>query len=305
MRTSKLAWLTAALLAIPACSIKTLTLNTTAEIMKEGSSAMESEPDLDLARSAVPGQIKTVEGFLVSAPRNRTLLEMAASGCMQYAFGFLEDDVEVLALTRKDAPERRAATARAIDLYDRALDHSLALLETFDPHIRAAFAEGGAVWEAAVGRLPAESVPGITFGGMALASAVNLGRTDPARLVDLPKARAMLERAHALDPTFYYGGAAMTLGIMTAALGDTKGSRQYFEEAIAVSRGQYLLPSVMRARTLLVATHDRAGFKTALEGILMVPRDAFPRGRLANEIARRRAARYLDDTKTLFPGSEG
>jgi tetratricopeptide (TPR) repeat protein len=292
-----------ALLMMSACSIKGLTIRTTGELLKDGSRATESEPDLELARAAVPSQIKTIEGLLVSAPDDRTLLELAAGGCMQFAFGFLEDDVETLAEAKKDAPERRAATARAIALYDRAFEHAIALLETYDPKVRAALAQGGAAWEAALGKLPPESVGGLTYGGMALASAVNLGRTDPARLADLPKARTMLERAHAIDPRFYFGGAAMTLGIISANLGELERSRRLFDEAAAVEGGQYLLPRVMKARVLLVAKHDRSGFKSELDEVLRRPRDAFPRGRLANEIARRRAARYLESARDLFPAT--
>lgn len=301
--TRTLACLALAALFAPACSIKQLTVRTTADVLKEGSRAMESEPDVEVARAAVPSQLKTVEGLLVSAPDNRTLLEMAARGCMEYAFGFLEDDVETLAAARKDAPQRRAATARAIAMYERAFDHALRLLETFDPDIRAALAQGGSAWDAAVGRLPADSVPGLTFGGMALASALNVGRADPARLADLPKARAMLERSYAIDRRFYFGGAAMTLGIIRAQLGDREGAARYFHDAIDASGGEYLLPRVMMARTLLVAKRDRAGFKATLQAALDAPRDAFPSERLANEIARRRAARYLGGIDGMFPDS--
>ncbi len=283
-----------------ACSLKGLTIKTTAELLKEGSQATESEPDLEIARAAVPGQIETVEGLLVSAPDNRTLLELAASGDMQFAFGFLEDDVEVLAESKKDSADRRAATARAVALYDRAFEHAMVLLETYDPKIRAALSEGGTTWEAALGRLPGESVAALTYGGMALASAVNLDPDDPARLADLPKARAMLERAHAIDPRFYFGGPAMTLGIISAKLGDLERARRLFDEAIAVEDGKYLLPRVMKARVLDVARHDRRAFRSDLEDVLRAPRDAFKRAQLANQIARRRAARYLETAKELF-----
>jgi len=288
--------------ASSACSIKKLTIRTTAEVLKDGSTAMESEPDVDVARAAVPSQLKTVEGLLVSAPDDRTLLEMAARGSMEYAFGFLEDDIETLAAANKaDAPQRRVAVARAVAMYERAFAHAMRLLQTYDASIRAALDRGGAAWADAVARLPDVALPGLTFGGMALASAVNLGRTDPARLADLPKARAMLERSYAIDPRFYFGGAAMSLGIVCSELGERERAARYFKDAIDASGGGYLLPRVMMARTLLVEEGERGKFKTTLEAALHVPRDAYPRERLANEIARRRAARYLAGIDGMFP----
>jgi hypothetical protein len=280
------------------CSLRKLTINMTADLMHEGSRAFAAETDVELAREAAPGQIKSLEGLLVSAPRHRVLLEMAARACLEYSFGFLEDDVETL--PRDDAPARRSALARATKMYDRAFAYAVRHLETFDAGIGSAIARGGATLEAAVARLPRESVPGLTYGGMALASAVNLNKGDPARIADLPRARILIERAHALDARYYDGGAAMILGVMRVQSGDEPRARAYFDEAVAVTGGKLLLPRVLKARTLLVETHARKDFDSELEAVLAAPRDALPRARLSNEIARRRAARYLAEAEKLF-----
>jgi hypothetical protein len=282
-----------ALLVGLSCSIKKITIDTTASLMKEGGRAMEKEPDLDVARAAAPGQIKSAEGILESAPAHRGLLEILARACLEYAFGFLEDDVEALTAA-KDAPARQAQSARATQMYDRAFGYALRLLETYDAGIRGALERGGSSWEAAVGKLPAESVPGLTYGGMALASAIGLNRSDPARLADLPKAKVLLERSRGLDPRFNHGGAAMTLGIINAQLGDRAAARRFFHEAIDAAGDAYLLPRVVMAKFLLTQPKDRKERQSTLESVLSAPRDASPENRLANEVARRRAARYLE-----------
>jgi hypothetical protein len=270
-----------------ACSLKQLSIQTTAKLIEEGGSAMEREPDLEVARAAIPGQIKTLEGLLVAAPTDRRLLALAARGCLEYAFAFLADDVEALTAAGASPEERRAATARATAMYDRAFDYAVRLLETYQPGVRAALARGGSELDAVLARLPAASLPGLTFGGMALASAVELSQLDPARLADLPRARALLARSCGLDPTYHDGSAAMALGVISARLGDRAGAVRYFGIAIAASEGRYLLPRVMKARIL------DGGHPEALEAVLAEPRDLLPRARLANEVARRRAARYL------------
>ena len=274
-------------LLMTGCSIRQLTIDTTADLVDEGSRAFDAEADVEIARSAAPGQIKQLEGLLVPAPRHRTLLAMAARALLEYTFGFVEEDLE--SLPEGDGAARRATIARATALYDRAFLYAVRHLETFDPRIRAAIAEGGARLEAAVTKLPKEALPGLAYGGMALASSVNINRGDPARVADLPRARALVERAYALDPKFYLGGPAMVLGMLAAQRGERERARAYFEEAIAVSGGKYLLPRVMRARTLL---GEKAQEKE-LEGILAEPHDIYPEARLANEMARRRAERSL------------
>jgi hypothetical protein len=178
-------------------------------------------------------------------------------------------------------------------MYDRAFGYALRLLETWDPELRASLAEGGPALEAAVARLPPESVAGLTFAGMALASTVALNRFDPGRLADLPKARVLLERARALDVRAYRGGATMSLAIIEAQLGDREGARRLFQEAIAAAGDEDLLPRVMMAKMLLTGPGDRAERIRILEEVLAVPRDRAPDLRLVNEVARRRAARYL------------
>ena len=286
----RLTRLLVALVALAGCSIKELTIETTAGLLSQGSQSMADETDFELARAAIPGQLKTVDGLLVSAPENRTLLELAARGELEFSFGFLEDDLEKLA--DKGGPERRLASARASALYDRAFGHALRYLATFDPHIRDALTRSDAAFADAVKGLPKESVAGLTYGGMALASAINLDRADPARVADVPAARALLERAYALDPTFYFGGAAMSLGIMSAQTGHKDDARRYLHEAVDASGGRYLLTRLMMARTLLEGGERRA----ALHAVLEAPADALPHARLANEIAKRRALR---DQRTL------
>ena len=267
------------------CSLRKLSLDATTRLLHDGSRAMESEPDVELARVAIPGQLKTVEGLLLSAPRNRTLLEMSARASLQFGFGFLEDDVE----SARESGARQIAVGRATAMYDRAFGWALQLLALDEPDIRAAFDEGGARWDAALARLSREAVPGLAYGGMALASAAGLNRADPARLAKLPRARAMLARSHALDPRFDHGAAVMTLGILAAQLGDRAAAERQLREAIELAGSDYLLPRVMSARLLLTGKER----DEALEAILAIPPDISTRNRLANEIARRRAAHSL------------
>jgi hypothetical protein len=272
--------------------------------------AYEAETDLAVARAAAPALMKLIEGLLETAPNDRELLEVVARGWAEFAFAFLEDDFESLPNDAAHADERTRLTVRATGLYDRAFGFAVRRLQDDDKEIERALAGDVDQLRAALARLPKSSVPGLVFGGLALASAVNLNRTDPSRAVDLPKAMALLERARALDPTYYYGGAQMVLGLIycsapKSAGGDPDRGQQLFEESMAQTSGRYLLPRVMSARMCAVRRGDRAGFERTLKAALATPPAARSDevGRhynLANEVAKRRAARYLDEVAAYF-----
>jgi hypothetical protein len=293
------------MLLAAACNMNEMSVNLTAPVLKEASAAFNAESDVDLARDAAPAQLKTLEGFLVSAPTNRDLLQTCAQGYIEYAFGFLEDDLEGLPDDDKHAEQRAHIVSRATDFYDRGLGYALRLLGTDDKHFRDAFKKDASTTEAEAKKLDKDSTAGLLFAGLALASGINLNRNDVGRVIDLPKAIVLIKRSYQLDPHWYNGQAAMTLGIVYASQGKAMGgdpdaAKKYFEEAAAVSGGKYLLARVMMARYYGVVTQDRALFESTLKSVLSTPADILPEYRLANELAKRRAARYLAHVEDYF-----
>src|SRR5438270_376425 len=125
-------------------------------------------------------------------------------------------------------------------------------------------------------RAAADSLPEESDVQLALASAINLNRNDLARVVELPKAIALIKRSHELDPKFYNGGAAMTLGIIYCSQGKAIGGdpdlgKKFFEEAINLTGGKYLMARVMFARFYGVITQDRPLFEKTLKEVIATP----------------------------------
>src|SRR3954449_12045591 len=81
-----------------------MTVDSTAPVLKRASASFDAESDVTLAREALPGNLKTIDGFLAVRPAQPDLLELTALAYVQYAFGFLEDDLE--ALPPGDSPRR-------------------------------------------------------------------------------------------------------------------------------------------------------------------------------------------------------
>jgi tetratricopeptide (TPR) repeat protein len=282
-----------------------MTVGMTAPVAKISAEAFNREADVELARAASPGQLKTAEGFLAADPENEILLEVVARGYLEYAFGFVEDEWESLPDDAKNGPKREELAKRATILYDRALDYSLQLLAKHDKRFRAAFEKDVASTEAEVAKLDKDAAPALLLAGMALGSGINLNRHDMGRVVELPKAIALVKGAYKLNPKLLNGAAPMTLGLVYAAQGKAMGgdpdaAKKYFEEAIAVSGGKYLMARVMMARFYGVVTQDREFFEKTLKEVLATPPTVYPEQRLANELAHRRARRYLDRAEDFF-----
>jgi tetratricopeptide (TPR) repeat protein len=296
-----------ALLAIASggCDLKAFTVSTTAPVLKVASESFAAENDVQLAKDAAPGQLKTVEGFLASAPNNADLLHVLAQGYIEYSFGFLEDDLENIPDDGKHSAERDALAWRATNLYDRALDYAVRLLALDDKHFPDMFKKDVASAEQAAKKLDKLDAPGLLFAGLALASSINLNRQDLARVVDLPKAISLIKRSHELDPTFYNAGAAMTLGVIYCSQGKAIGGdpdlgKKMFEEAIAATGGKYLMTKVMFARFYAVIVQDRELYVKTLKDVLAAPNDLYPQQRLANALAKKRAERYLKKIEEYF-----
>lgn len=291
--------------ALAGCDLKEFTVGTTAPVLRAAADSLPQESDVQLARDSAPASLKTVEGFLVSAPKNEDLLSILAQGYIEYTFGFLEDDYESLPDDAKHAAERDALAARATGLYDRAQGYAIRLLELDDKHFGEMFRKDVASAESEAKKLEKKQAPGLLFTGLALASSINLNRNDLARVVELPKAIAVIKRSHELDPKFYNAGAAMTLGIIYCSQGKAIGGdpdlgKKFFEEAINATGGKYLMPRVMFARFYAVITQDRPLFEKTLKDVIAAPHDIWPAQRLPNELAKKRAQRYLAHVEDYF-----
>jgi hypothetical protein len=281
-----------------------MTVDSTAPVLKRAASSFDAESDVQLAREALPGNLKTIDGFLAVRPEQSDLLELTALGYVQYAFGFLEDDLE--SLPAGDSPRRRELVARCTDLYERAYDLGLRQVSLQRPEVRSIARQGKLEALApALGKVGKDSVPGLSWAGFALASAINLHRDDIERVADLPKAIALLERSYQLDRRYYVYNSALTLAVVYASQaravgGDPERAKALFEEVVSGTQGRYLMAKVLMARYYATVVQDRPLFEKTLKEVLATPGSVWPEQRLANELALRRARRYLAQADDLF-----
>jgi hypothetical protein len=291
-----------------ACDTTKLTVSQTAKVLARARPALQQESDYELARAAMPATLKTVEGFHVAHPDNRLLTELLAEGYCQYGTGFVEDDWEAAVLERGDDPAARALARRAATMFLRCMNYGLELL--------------GEEWQkgfygdiAVVRKLAAAAGEddrlGLLWTGIGLASAINHSRDNISMVAHLPKAVALLERVIELDRAGGHAeplhralphlGLAMYFTAQSRAMGgDPARGQQHFRKAAELTGGKLLLVPVLEARHYGVIAQDKTFFENTLNKVLATDPAVWPEQRLANEIAHRRARRYLTHERKWF-----
>ena len=281
-----------------------LAVNSTAAALQRGARSLDMERDVRLVRDALPGTIKTLDSFHVAGPDNEIITELVVKARAQYAFAFLEADLEAMGAT--DTPERKALVARTTAMYLSAYDEAMAWLGRYDRELPAIVAADLAAIEQRLQTVDKKgAAKPLYWAGLALGSAVDLNRDDVDKVADLPKAALLLKRSRDLDPAYENHGAALALGVLYGSQtktmgGDPERAKQYFQEVDAATGNRFLMSPVLFARSVCVVTQDRELYEKTLNAVLAAPPTIWPEQRLANEIARLRAERYLARADELF-----
>jgi len=269
------------LLLLCACIPKRVVVRTTAVILPDALAAMNEEGDLALAEAAAATNLKLVEGLLHADPKNRQLAALTAQGFGGYALAFVEDDDR----------------ARAAALYLRGKKYGLRALMQ-DRHVAAGVAGTDDAFAASLRHLGQGDKELILWTAMCWGKWIDLSRTNPAAVADLPRAEALFERLLQLDEGYYYAAPHVFLGVFYGGRSPMLGgrpeeARAHFERALKITHGRFLTARLYYAEYFARQTQDRSLFETQLHAILDAPDDILPEQRLANAVAKRKAARLL------------
>ncbi|MCB9613457.1 MAG: hypothetical protein H6722_13490 [Sandaracinus sp.] len=285
------------------CDFTKITANGTSGLFQRAAPAFEQHWDYDLAGGAMPGNIVQMEGLLRIVPENEIIVMNAVRLYTAYAYGWIEDRVEVLQ-GQNDYAGAEEQLRRARYMYLRARDlakHRIAIdhegfeeayqggLETFQRWLQEEFEDE-------------DDVEGIFWAGYAWGSYINTSKHDMVAVADLPFAQALVDRAVELDPDYFNGaGLIFRAVVATEAPGaDLDAAEPLWTRALEVTERKNLLAIVNMARTYAVKRQDREMYVSLLREVLEAG-DVAPEQRLTNMIAKRRAARYLRLVDERFP----
>lgn len=285
------------------CKIEKFTADTTSKMLIEGSAALDREADVEFARAAFPASLKTLETFLVNSPQNENLLLLLARGYNSYAFGFLEGDLERATIEGPESAVEKL-TRRATLHYLRGSEYAFRLLG--DADLQRAAQEGDLeTLDARLAALDEKDAPALFWAGYGWASAINLSKNDPDLVAALPAVERIMKRAYELGPDYNGGAPIVFHGVYHASRpvmfgGKPDEAKRYFDEAMAKHGDENLLIPFLYARYYAVQMQDRTLFDQLMARVEQGDVLAHPELRLNNEIARERAAFWMQHVDEII-----
>ena len=282
------------------CSVKRMAVNYLGNALAEGGSVYATDDDPELIREALPFSLKLLETLLAESPENKNLLLAATTGFTQYAYAYIQQDAD--RIEESDIETSDQLRLRARNLFLRAKNYGLRGLETGGADFASDLMENSAT---AVNKCGDDQVDLLFWTAVAWAGAINVSRDEPELISQLPLVDALIDRARELDPEYGLGAIESFLVSYEFARAipqeeAIRRSREHFQQAVRISRGQQASPYVSLAESVAVTEQNRGEFIDLLEQALAIDPNADPGNRLANLIAQARARWLLEQTDELF-----
>jgi hypothetical protein len=287
MQISKFSVLLLLPVMLSSCSINKMVIRKTGVILNYGMESMQEETDLQFAEDALAANLKMIEALIKGDPTNQDLLVMAAEGFTSYSLGFVED----------------VDTRRASAFYIRAKEYGLRALKKqrgFGEALEGNLEQLGESLQS----FGMDDVPALFWTAIAWGNYINLNRTSPMAIVEMPQALALMERVLELDDTYFNAGPHMFFGVILASRskmlgGDPEKAREYFEDNIRLTDGRFLMNKVYYAQYYARQAQDKDLFTRLLNEVLEAKE--WPAGMsLMNLVAQRKATVLLDDVDIYF-----
>ena len=212
------------------------------------------EYDAELARTAIPANLKLMEGLLKSDPSNREILTNLCMGLAGYSMLFIEEE----------DPER------ASQLYWRARAYGVKALGSKGVALDSLKKES---LTSALKAMDRGDLQPLLWATVSWNAWVNLNLDKPTALAQANLAEISLERILEIDPEYLYGLPYLLKGTILAARppmlgGKPQAARAYFERAMRVSGGKFFMAQYLFARYYAVRVQDKNLFSDLVQSVL-------------------------------------
>ncbi len=265
-----------------------LALKFSSSLIPHMSQTFFEECDLDLAKKSLPANLKLMEGLLKNDPKNKQLLTALCMGFAGYAMLFVEEE---------DTEAASLLYLRARDYGLRALDRKAPLSK--DSSLKKEITKGELM---TIGK---GKLDPLFWTAMSWNAWINLNLDKPAALAQLGIAQACLERVLEIKPDYFYGAPYILMGSALAAVpgplgGSEAKAKEYFEKAIEVSHGKFLLAHYCFARYYTVSAQDKKLFLKLIKEVERTPSDELKEVCLINAVMKNKTKHLMDMSEDLF-----
>jgi len=206
------------------------------------------ECDIELARNAIPANLKLLEGLLKNDPENKKILTTLSMGFAGYSMLFVEGD----------DPDR------ASRLYLRARDYGVKALGEKGVRLKNA-QDRKEDLQRVLHRLGKKELEPLFWITVSWNAWINLNLDKPGALAQLHASQALLDRVMEIDASYFQGLPHILMGVSLSARppmlgGNVKQAKEHFEKALQLSHGKFFLAQYYFARYYAVRVQDKALF---------------------------------------------
>ncbi|MBT3232599.1 MAG: hypothetical protein HN356_07270 [Calditrichaeota bacterium] len=273
---------------INGCSLRSsLTVWATRPLIDGAFLSLMSEPDPDLAKTAMEADLKILEGLLELRPDDSDLLMKALQGYTGYALLFLEDE----------------HPKRAVKIYQRARNFGFRILAARDER----FLSQDLNYRQFKSILPSlreNDLPAVYWTSNAWFASINIQKT-PSSMANIPIAKEMMQWVLDRDPHFFYSGPLWFFGAYYASLppmlgGSAVKSKEYFESALEKDGQHFIYGKYLYAKYFATQTLNRDLFLETLEDILNLPENEPDDLILINRVTQQKSVKLMEHVDELF-----
>ena len=292
--------------AISGCSAKHVAVDQIATMVDTGMAAFEADDDMEMLKTAFPGNIKLLEAMLVNQPDNYKMHVLLARLYGSYAFAFPETEMEVAVLAddeEETGPDPTVLRATADRYYQRGAAYALRALELEYPGISVKLKDKDLGPES-IRSIQAADIPALFWYGFNLGAHINLNKNSVRALAQAHLAVKAMQRVIDLEPAYYHGGAHLFFmvwyGSRSPMMGGSQDkAKEHYQAAQAIAGNELFLADLYYARFCLYQAGERGAFLEVLEQVV-ASKDKVPELRMLNAVAATRAAAYLEAIDEFF-----
>ena len=291
-------------MSFPACDMARLGVKAQVNAIPRVSPAFDRETNLHLAEMAAYGSLKQLEAFMEIAPDLPKIYFYAAKSFCSVASGFIEMKTD--SCTDPDNETCQKWNDTAIDFFERGRNYAAKYVTMkFDKGFSAALKGPVKEIRARIAKMGKEAVPGLFWTALCWSGAIRFQLDNMAKLIELPKPKAIMDRVVQLDENYFHAGPHLFFGAVNALKPKAMGGRpdlslKHFDRAWQLVGGRILTAKFYKARFYAVSVQDKALFVRLLKEILAAPRDLNTKHRLVNVLMKARAKLWLKRTEDLF-----
>ncbi|HEX4513014.1 MAG TPA: TRAP transporter TatT component family protein [Polyangiaceae bacterium] len=294
MRTRLLTFAAAAAFALSSNGcIKAILTNGQISATRQGSGALDTVGDFEMARSSVAAGLSQFEGMHRLAPDNTDALFLLTKGWAGYGFAIAEDDMDA-AIDKNDDEMAAYHKKRAAMAYERAVFYGLELLHHTDEGFDKARKNEDTFKKWLSENFDSkDDAENLFWVGYAWLSRVNVTK-DPALVGELFIGVAMIEQSVKLNPEYnhFAGTTALAAYHARTAMSEMDQSQKMFEDALAKTQRKSLVVQLNYATRWACNKGDKAMYEKLINEVLTAD-DPDPQQRFTNMLAKRRARRAL------------